>query len=98
MSHAVQIYLDDADYEALTNWVGEKGWTLSQAVRVALRALTRPKSSDPLLAASGMIEGLPADLSERVDQYLDLTFAAEPIAKYGTQPKRKRRARKAVRR
>lgn len=28
---------------------------------------------DPLLAASGMIDGLPTDLSERVDAYLLLT-------------------------
>ncbi|GMU62589.1 MAG: hypothetical protein AMXMBFR34_43520 [Myxococcaceae bacterium] len=95
MTHALQVYLDEKDYRALREWAAERGWTLSQAARAALRALTRPGESDPLLAASGMIEGLPADLSERVDEYLRRTFvAARPT--HGKT--RAQRARKAVRR
>lgn len=92
MSRALQVYLEDPEFEALRAWSAQRGWTLSQTVRMALKALTRPpKDADPLLAASGMIEGLPADLSQRFDDYLGLTFVAEP-------PKRRRRAGKTVRR
>ena len=82
------------------SWADERGWTLSQAVRVAVKALTRPREEpDPLLAASGMISGLPADLSERFDDYLGLTFVAEPPSRYGVEPKKRgRRASKPVRR
>jgi hypothetical protein len=97
MSHALQVYLEDADFRALEAWAQERGWSLSQVVRVALRALTRPRTGDPLLDASGMIEGLPPDLSERFDEYLGLTYTAEAPARYG-QATRKRRARKSVRR
>jgi len=41
-----------------------------------LEALSRSRQDDPLLAASGMIDGLPTDLSERVDEYLLLTERA----------------------
>lgn len=73
----LQVYLDDADARALTEWAGRRGWTKSQAVRAAIRAVTRAeRRDDPLLAASGMIEGLPADLSERFDAYLEETYVA----------------------
>lgn len=97
MNRAMQVYLDDADYKALHAWAKARGWTLSQTVRAALRALTRPTETDPLLQASGMIEALPYDLSQRVDAYLRQTFVAEPPPPYGPAPK-KRRARKTVRR
>jgi|SRR5579859_6944200 len=98
MKHALQVYLDDPDFRELEAWSKRRGWTLSQAVRVAIKALTRPaKEDDPLLAASGMIEGLPTDLSERLDHYLDLTFVAERPVPYG-RPTRKRRPKKALRR
>jgi len=97
MSHALQVYLDDGDYKALHAWAKARGWTLSQAVRVALRALTRPAEVDPLLEASGMIDALPYDLSQRVDSYLQQSFVAAPPPTYG-QPQRKRRGRKIVRR
>ena len=100
MSHALQVYLDDPEFEALRAWSRERGWTLSQTVRVAVKALTRVRDeADPLLAASGMISGLPADLSASVDDYLALTFVAEPPSRYGVAPqKRRRRAIKPVRR
>jgi hypothetical protein len=98
MSHALQVYIDDDDFRALEGWARERGWSLSQAVRVALRALTRAgREDDPLLAASGMIDGLPADLSRRFDEHLAATYVAEPVAPYSSSP-RKRRARKTVRR
>ncbi len=43
-----------------------------------LEALRRERRDDPLLAASGMIDGLPSDLSERVDEYLLLTEHRAP--------------------
>lgn len=98
MSIALQVYLDDAEFLALKAWAKGRGWTMSQAVRVAVKALTRsPEDADPLLAASGMIAGLPTDLSERIDQYLGQTFVAEPPIRYPA-PKRRRHGGKAVRR
>jgi hypothetical protein len=91
----LQVYLDDADFGRLERWAKERHWTLSQAVRAAVRALTRARDEDPLLAASGMIDGLPADGAERFDAYLDATFIAErPASPYG----RPRRGRRPVRR
>ncbi|MBI3186065.1 MAG: hypothetical protein HYZ28_28345 [Myxococcales bacterium] len=99
MTHALQVYLEDADFRALQSWAAERGWTLSQAVRTALKALTRsPRGEDPLLAGSGMIEGLPYDLSARFDDYLASTFVAEPITPYGPKRRRKPRSGKAVHR
>ena len=97
MSRALQVYLEDAEFQNLQAWAEERGWTLSQAVRVALKALTRPAGEDPLLAGSGMIEGLPTDLSARFDEQLNATYVAEPRAPY-VATKRKRTARKTVRR
>jgi hypothetical protein len=96
MAHALQVYLDDGDYRALKTWAAQRGWTMSQAVRIALRALTRSEDQDPLLSGSGMVEGLPADLSERFDRYLGLTYLAEAPAPYGKT--RRQRTRKSVRR
>jgi hypothetical protein len=99
MSRALQVYLEDPEFEALRAWAGERGWTLSQAVRVALKALTRPRAeTDPLLAASGMVDGLPGDLSQRFDDYLTHTFVAEPPSRYVERKKRVRRAGKPLRR
>ena len=95
MSRPLQVYLDDADLKSLTRWARERKWTKSQAVRAAIRALTREDEGEPLLRASGMIDGLPADLSARFDRYLEDTFVAEPSAPYRAQ---RRRSTKAVRR
>ena len=98
MTRPLQIYLDDTEFEALAAWARARKWTLSQAVRAALRALTRPAGDhDPLLAGSGMVDGLPADLSQRFDEYLGQTFVAEPPITYGRKT-RKPRTRKPVRR
>ena len=90
----LQVYLDERELERLEAWTRERGWTKSQAIRAAVRALTRRPSKDPLLELSGDIDGLPADLSASFDRYLNETFVAEPRAPYRTR----RRSRTAVRR
>ena len=95
MTRPLQVYLDDHDLARLEAWTRERGWTKSQAIRAAVRALTRRPAEDPLLDLSGDIEGLPADLSASFDRYLSETFVAEPSAPY--RPRR-RRSRATVRR
>ena len=95
MTRPLQVYLDERDHERLDAWAGERGWTKSQAVRAAVRALTRRPAEDPLLDLSGDIDGLPADLSQNFDRYLDETFVAESPAPYRA---RRRRSRTTVRR
>jgi Ribbon-helix-helix protein, copG family len=95
MSRPLQVYLDEQDLDRLDAWARERGWTKSQAIRVAIRALTRRPSEDPLMELSGDIDGLPADLSRHFDRYLNETFVAEPRAPYRT---RRRPSGKPVRR
>ena len=95
MSRPLQVYLDERDLEQLDAWARERGWTKSQAIRAAVRALTRKPVSDPLLDLSGDIDGLPPDLSESFDRYLNETYVAEPPAPYRT---RRPRSGPAVRR
>jgi len=95
MARPLQVYLDERDLEQLDAWARERGWTKSQAIRVAVRALTRRPADDPLLELSGDIDGLPADLSANLDRYLNETFVAEPRAPYRA---RRRRSRSTVRR
>ncbi len=90
MSKPLQIYMDEHELKMLDAWARKRGWTKSQAVRAAIRALTRDRDEDPLLGASGMIAGLPEDLSERIDDYLEETFVAERIAR---SYRKRRRAR-----
>ena len=78
----LQIYLDEQEFAKLEKWSREKGWTKSQAVRVALRALTRDIGEDPLLDLAGIVDGLPENCSERFDSYLKECFVAETPAKY----------------
>ncbi len=77
MKKPLQVYVDTADLERLERWARTRGWTKSRAVRVAVRALLSTDEKDPLLRASGMIEGLPPDCSERFDEYLKETFVAD---------------------
>jgi hypothetical protein len=93
MARPLQVYLDEDDLKRLETWARERGWTKSQAIRAAVRALTRRPAEDPLLELSGDIDGLPADLSENFDRYLNETYVAESPA-----PHRTRRSRKTVRR
>jgi len=96
MSRPFQVYLDDEDLARLDAWARRRGWTKSQAVRLAIRALTRLPVEDPLLELSGDIDGLPEDLSQHFDRYLDETFVAEPLAPY--RARRRRRSPPSVRR
>jgi hypothetical protein len=88
----LQVYIDDADFERLEAWSRERGWTKSQAIRTAIRALTRPPAADPVLSLSGMIHDLPADCSEQFDRYINETFVAEASHSYG-RPARPSRTR-----
>lgn len=82
MTKPLQVYLEDEDLERLEAFARARGWTKSQAIRTAVRALTRRPASDPVLELSGDIDGLPPDLSREFDRYLNETFVAEPAAKY----------------
>jgi hypothetical protein len=95
MSKPLQVYLEEADLDRLEQWSRARGWTKSQTIRAAVRALTRSGASkDSLFAASGMIDGLPSDVSEHFDAYLDATFVAEGAAPYrGKSTKRRQRPR-----
>jgi hypothetical protein len=88
MTKPLQVYLEDADFERLDRWACERGWSKSQAIRIAIRALTQAPQEDPLLSASGMIEALPKDLSEQFDRYLQETYIAEKSPLYGKSRKR----------
>jgi hypothetical protein len=94
MARPLQVYLDERDLERLDAWARDRGWTKSQAIRAAVRALTRRPGDDPLLDLSGDIEGLPPDLSQSFDRYLDETFVAETPAPY----RARRRSRRSLRR
>ena len=94
MTRPLQVYLDEQDLGRLDAWARGRGWTKSQAIRVAVRALTRRPAEDPLLELSGDIDGLPSDVSENFGRYLDETFVAEPRAPY----RARRRSRTPVRR
>jgi ribbon-helix-helix CopG family protein len=96
MAKPVQVYLDDLDLERLEAWARQRGWTKSQAVRAAIRALTRPPAEDPILELSGMLDGLPEDVSANFDRYLTETYVAERPARYRTR--RRPRTRSAIRR
>jgi hypothetical protein len=82
MSKPLQVYLEDEDLERLEAFARERGWSKSQAIRTAVRALTRRPADDPVLDLSGDIDGLPPDLSREFDRYLNETFVAEPPATY----------------
>jgi hypothetical protein len=89
MRKPLQIYLDEDDFDSLEAFASKRGWTKSQAIRAAVRALTREPAADPLLELSADIDGLPADLSASFDRHLNETFIAEPPA----PPYRARRRR-----
>jgi hypothetical protein len=96
MSKPVQVYMDNLELERLEDWARKRGWTKSQAVRAAVHALVRSDERDTLLSASGMIDGLPGDCSERFDQYLEESFVAEKQAPYPrkAEPRRQPRLRR----
>ena len=95
MARPLQVYLDEDDLHRLDTWARERGWTKSQAIRAAIRALTRRPARDPILELSGDIDGLPADVSVNFTRYLNETYVAEPRAPYRA---RRRPSRAALRR
>ena len=90
MAKPLQVYMSEHELELLDAWARERGWTKSRAVRTAIRALTRTRDKDSLFRACGMIEGLPEDLAERIDDYLEETFAAEKAGSTYRKPRRPR--------
>ena len=88
MTRPLQVYLEDAELARLDEWSRQRGWTKSQAVRVAIRALTRAPASDPVLELSGYVDGLPADCSEQFERYLKETVVAETAPRYRSRPGR----------
>jgi len=96
MFKPLQVYVDVHDLDRLETWARQRGWSKSQAVRAAIRALTRLPAEDPILELSGMLDGLPEDVGVNFDRYLDETYVAERPAPYRTR--RRRRTRSAVRR
>jgi hypothetical protein len=95
MRKPLQVYLDTTDLARLESWAQERGWTKSQAIRAAVRALTRPPADDPILGLIGMLDGLPPDVSENFDRYLNETYVAERAPEYAP---RRRNQRPRVRR
>ena len=94
MSKPLQVYLDERDLKGLDAWVKARGWTKSQAIRAAVRALVRPEE-DPILSLSGIAQGLPPDASANFNKYFAETFVAERSAPYKAK---RRRVPKPVRR
>lgn len=85
MVRPLQVYLDDEDFDRLDSFAASRGWSKSQAVRLAIRALTKPaEEQDPLLGLSGMIDGLPEDLAENLHRYADeVCVVGERPPRYG---------------
>ena len=86
----LQVYVDEAESRRLTAWSRARGWTKSQAIRAAIRALTGSSDEDPLLQASGMIAGLPADASQQFDRYLEESFVAKKSPQARAAPRVKK--------
>lgn len=85
----LQVYLNDEDLAGLDAWSRERGMTKSQAIRAAVRALTREHDEDPILSLSGIVhDRLPADCSKNFDRYLQETFVAESAATYTARRQR----------
>ena len=91
----VQVYFPEPELSRLESWARRRGVTKSQAVRAAVRMLTQSPEEDPILALSGLVDLGPADLSERVDEYLEETHVAEGSPRYG---RRRRSGRARIRR
>ena len=94
MARPLQVYLDETEMSRLDAWARARGWTKSQAIRAAVRALTRPPADDPILDLVGIFDGLPADLSANFDRYLNETFVAETPAPYRARRRRASRSRR----
>jgi hypothetical protein len=73
----LQIYVNETEMRRLEAWSRQRGWSKSQAVRAAIRAMIRSPEEDPVLGLSGMVQALPPDASADFDRYLAETFVAE---------------------
>jgi hypothetical protein len=62
---AIEFYLDDRDARELEEWSRERGYTKSEAVGLAIRALTSRSGQDPGLDLTGHLDGLPAPYRTR---------------------------------
>lgn len=79
----LQVYLAEPEMTRLEAWATSRGWSKSQAVRAAIRALTAEHDQDPLLSLSGMVQDvLPEDCSEQFDRCIRETYVAEGQASY----------------
>jgi hypothetical protein len=94
MARPLQVYLENAEMDRLDEWARARGWTKSQAIRAAVRALTRPPADDPILDLVGIFDGLPSDLSANFDHYLNKTFVAETPTQYRARKRRSPRSRR----
>jgi hypothetical protein len=94
MSKPLQVYLAERDMKDLEAWAKRRGWTKSEAIRAAVRALVRP-DEDPILSLSGIAKGLPSDASVNFNKYFAETFVGERPAPYRAK---RRRASTPVRR
>jgi len=90
---SLQVYLDERDLKSLEAWASDRGWTKSQAIRAAVRALVR-SAKDPILRLSGIADGLPPDSSERLDHYLNQTYIPERPAPYRARGRRRKPVRR----
>ena len=95
MTRPLQVYMEEEELKRLEVWSRARGWTKSQAIRAAVRAMTGERKTDSLLRASGMIQGLPSDVSRSFDRYLEDTFVVTPArsrvrAKKPTRPRLRR--------
>lgn len=94
MARPLQVYLEDTEMKQLDEWAQARGWTKSQAIRAAIRALTRAPADDSILDLIGIFDGLPPDLSANFDRYVNETFVAERAAPYRARPRRSPRPRR----
>ena len=88
----LQVYFEPSELARLDAWAKERNWTKSQVVRAAVRALTAEAGADPLLELSGMVQGLPRDLSTRFNDYLGASCVAETAPRYGQRRLQRTRA------
>lgn len=79
----LQVYLAESEMSRLETWATSRGWSKSQAVRAAIRALTAEYDEDPLLSLSGMVQDvLPEDCSVHFNRYIRETYVAEGQTTY----------------
>jgi hypothetical protein len=85
----LQVLVAKDELDRLERWSKGRGWTKSQTIRFAIRALT---NDEGIMSASGLIEGLPEDLSRHLDAYLaEAHVASAPPRRRGARAKRLRR-------